>query len=436
MEMDKLVSLCKRRGFMFQSSEIYGGLNGFWDYGPLGTELKRNVKDAWWKDMVTGHDDSGVIEGAPEAYEMTGLDCTIIMHPQVWKCSGHYDLFHDQMVDCRESRRRYRYDQVRGRWVEAKGERIFVATVAEADREEEDTQSRALKYFNLRTKNADQLSWDGGFISLPEIDDLSRALGPDAKTLGTLTEPREFNLMFKTTVGALGGEEDVAFLRPETAQGIFVNFKNVLDSTRVRIPFGIAQIGKSFRNEITPRNFTFRSREFEQMEIEFFCSPNASKNWYLYWRDRRMKWYVDLGLAGEGQLGFPQPFRANPVGCGGEDLVLDGPSDHCILAVGQDEVGRVGDDLGAFEGQGSGRFGEDPIEADHHADLDALPFNNLEACIPRAEQHFLLVKEVGLAVIRHHAILGDSGSRVEEDALCGFCVAANNHAAGLSGHFT
>jgi glycyl-tRNA synthetase len=299
MEMDKLVSLCKRRGFMFQSSEIYGGLNGFWDYGPLGTELKRNVKDAWWKDMVTGHDDSGVIEGAPEAYEMTGLDCTIIMHPQVWKCSGHYDLFHDQMVDCRESRRRYRYDQVRGRWVEAKGERIFVATVAEADREEEDTQSRALKYFNLRTKNADQLSWDGGFISLPEIDDLSRALGPDAKTLGTLTEPREFNLMFKTTVGALGGEEDVAFLRPETAQGIFVNFKNVLDSTRVRIPFGIAQIGKSFRNEITPRNFTFRSREFEQMEIEFFCSPNASKNWYLYWRDRRMKWYVDLGLAGE-----------------------------------------------------------------------------------------------------------------------------------------
>ena len=299
MEMDKLVSLCKRRGFMFQSSEIYGGLNGFWDYGPLGTELKRNVKDAWWKDMVTGHDDSGVIEEAPEAYEMTGLDCTIIMHPQVWKCSGHYDLFHDQMVDCRESRRRYRYDQVRGRWVEAKGERIFVATVAEADREEEDTQSRALKYFNLRTKNADQLSWDGGFISLPEIDDLSRALGPDAKTLGTLTEPREFNLMFKTTVGALGGEEDVAFLRPETAQGIFVNFKNVLDSTRVRIPFGIAQIGKSFRNEITPRNFTFRSREFEQMEIEFFCSPNASKNWYLYWRDRRMKWYVDLGLAGE-----------------------------------------------------------------------------------------------------------------------------------------
>ena len=122
MDMDKLVSLCKRRGFLFQSSEIYGGLNGFWDYGPLGVELKRNVKEAWWRDMVTGHDDLDVLPGAPEAYEMTGLDCTIIMHPQVWKCSGHYDLFHDYMVDCRESKKRYRHDQVRGRWVEAKGQ--------------------------------------------------------------------------------------------------------------------------------------------------------------------------------------------------------------------------------------------------------------------------------------------------------------------------
>ena len=299
MEMEKLVSLCKRRGYLFQSSEIYGGLNGFWDYGPLGVELKRNLKEAWWRDMVTGHDELAVPPGAPEPYEMVGLDCTIIMHPQVWKCSGHYDLFHDEMVDCRESKRRYRYDQVRGRWVEAKGERIFVATVAEADKEAEDTQSRALKYFQLRAKDADQLKWDSAFLTLPQVDDRSRVLGPDAKSLGTLTEPREFNLMFKTTVGALGGEEDVAFLRPETAQGIFVNFKNVLDSTRVKVPFGIAQIGKSFRNEITPRNFTFRSREFEQMEIEFFCQPKSSQQWYQYWRDRRMKWYVDLGLAGE-----------------------------------------------------------------------------------------------------------------------------------------
>jgi len=299
MEMEKLVSLCKRRGFLFQSSEIYGGLNGFWDYGPLGVELKRNIKDAWWRDMVTGHDDSSVSAGAPAAYQMTGLDCTIIMHPQVWKCSGHYDLFHDQMVDCRESKKRYRYDQVRGRWVEAKGERIFVATAVEAEKEEEDTQSRAQKYFGLRKKNLDQLAWDGPFVTLPEIDDLSKVLGPDAKSLGTLTEPREFNLMFKTFVGALSGEEGAAFLRPETAQGIFVNFKNVLDSSRVRLPFGIAQVGKSFRNEITPRNFTFRSREFEQMEIEFFCHPDSSNQWYQYWRDRRMKWYVDLGLDGD-----------------------------------------------------------------------------------------------------------------------------------------
>ena len=302
MEMEKLVSLCKRRGFLFQSSEIYGGLNGFWDYGPLGVELKRNIKDAWWRDMVTGHDDSSVSAGAPTAYEMTGLDCTIIMHPQVWKCSGHYDLFHDQMVDCRESKRRYRYDQVRGRWVEAKGQRIFVATAVEVEKEEEDTQTRALKYFNLRKKKADELAWDGPFLTLPEIDDMSKVLGPEAKTLGTLTEPREFNLMFKTFVGALAGEEGTAFLRPETAQGIFVNFKNVRDSTRVRIPFGIAQIGKSFRNEITPRNFIFRSREFEQMEIEFFCHPDSSNEWYQYWRDRRMKWYVDLGLASDRLL--------------------------------------------------------------------------------------------------------------------------------------
>lgn len=300
MEMEKLVSLCKRRGYLFQSSEIYGGLNGFWDYGPLGVELKRNLKEAWWRDMVTGHDDLSAPAGAPEAYEMVGLDCSIIMHPQVWKCSGHYDLFHDFMVDCKESKKRYRWDQVRGRWVEAKGKRIFVTTMADAEQEEQETQQRALKFFNLRGKDVDQLKWDGGFVSLPAVKDhFAEVLGPDSKELGTLTEPREFNLMFKTYVGALSGEEGAAFLRPETAQGIFVNFKNVIDSTRVRVPVGIAQIGKSFRNEITPRNFTFRSREFEQMEIEFFCNPKQSADWYRYWRDRRMAWYTSLGLSGE-----------------------------------------------------------------------------------------------------------------------------------------
>ncbi|MDZ4851837.1 MAG: glycine--tRNA ligase [Pirellulaceae bacterium] len=299
--MEKLVSLCKRRGFMFQSSEIYGGMNGFWDYGPLGVELKRNIKDAWWRDMCSGHNELSHPQGAPTPYEMVGLDCTILMHPQVWKCSGHYDLFHDFMVDCRESKKRYRFDQVRGRWVTAKGQKIFVTTMVEADTEHEDVTRKALKFFNMRNKDADQLVWDGGFMSLDKIDPADRGsiMAPDALALGTLTEPREFNLMFKTYVGALSGEEGAAFLRPETAQGIFVNFKNVLDSTRVRIPFGVAQVGKSFRNEITPRNFTFRSREFEQMEIEFFCHPNQSKEWYCYWRNRRMAWYTQLGLAGE-----------------------------------------------------------------------------------------------------------------------------------------
>jgi glycyl-tRNA synthetase len=211
--MDKLVSLCKRRGYLFQSSEIYGGLNGFWDYGPLGVELKRNIKEAWWRDMVTGHDDLTAPAGAPDAYEMVGLDCTIVMHPQVWRCSGHYDLFHDMMVDCRA-------EGCKGRF------------------------------------RADHLA------NTPCPLKPSKTAGQHDKC--ALTEPREFNLMFETYIGALRDEDNKAFLRPETAQGIFVNFKNVCDSSRVRVPFGIAQIGKSFRNEITPRHFTFRSREFEQ----------------------------------------------------------------------------------------------------------------------------------------------------------------------------
>ena len=299
MDMDQLVALCKRRGFLFQSSEIYGGLQGFWDYGPMGVELKRNVREAWWRDMVTGHNELLVPPGAPSAYEMVGLDCAIIMHPQVWKVSGHYDLFHDFMVDCRESKHRYRHDQVQGRWAEYHGKRVFITSEASGAEGEEERQQKAMKFFNLRAKSADELQWQGEAVSLATISDTSAVLGPDAKTPGTLTEPREFNLMFKTIVGALGGEEDAAFLRPETAQGIFVNFKNVLDSTRVGIPFGVGQIGKSFRNEITPRNFTFRSREFEQMEIEFFCHPSQSLAWYQYWRDRRYQWYLDLGLAGD-----------------------------------------------------------------------------------------------------------------------------------------
>ena len=293
--MDEIVSLCKRRGFLFQSSEIYGGLQGFWDYGPLGVELKRNLKDAWWQDMVSAHDTLTRLPGSPYAYEMVGLDSTIITHPQVWKCSGHYDMFHDYMVDCRESKKRYRFDQIRGQWVRHRDELIFVTTLGDSN-ELDDIQRRALKFFKLRPKDCSELFFEGPVISLDKAGRLEAVLGPDAKAAGTLTEPREFNLMFKTTLGAVGGENEYAFLRPETAQGIFVNFRNVVDSSRVSIPFGIAQIGKSFRNEITPRNFTFRSREFEQMEIEFFCHPSQSSDWYSYWRERRLSWYVNLGL--------------------------------------------------------------------------------------------------------------------------------------------
>ena len=310
MRMEELVALCKRRGFLFQSSEIYGGLNGFWDYGPLGVLLKRNVKDAWWNDMVARHNEQKLLPGAPDKFGMVGLDCSIIMHPQVWKCSGHYDLFHDFMIDCRESKKRYRFDHIKGRWVEGlkHGEngapaakvRVFVTTI-ETENELDALEQAAMKFFGLRKKDAESLVWDGEIQGIDsfENNDFSQVLGPDAKHVGTLTEPREFNLMFKTTVGALGGEDDAAFLRPETAQGIFVNFKNVVDSVQARVPFGVGQIGKSFRNEITPRNFTFRSREFEQMEIEFFCHPSESEKWYRFWRDRRFQWYVDMGLAGE-----------------------------------------------------------------------------------------------------------------------------------------
>ena len=307
--MDRIVSLAKRRGFIFQSSEIYGGLNGFWDYGPLGVALKRNLKECWWHDMVAGHDELATLPGAPASYEMTGLDCTIIMHPQVWKCSGHFDLFHDWMIDCRESKRRYRYDHLHGRWASHRGKKIFVVTDQSGDEAAPHTVLKAQKFFGLRAKQVDEIEWEGNLVPLAAsvaggTVALSGALGPDASEPGTLTDPREFNLMFETRIGALAGnDDDRAFLRPETAQGIFMNFKNVLDTSRVSVPFGIAQIGKSFRNEITPRNFTFRSREFEQMEIEFFCKPADSAAWYRYWRDRRWNWYLSLGLtAGKLQL--------------------------------------------------------------------------------------------------------------------------------------
>ena len=296
--MEKIVSLCKRRGFVFQSSEIYGGLNGLWDYGPLGIELKRNIKNAWWADMVTSHNERIQPEGAPRSFQMTGIESSIIMHPRVWKTSGHYDLFHDLMVDCRESKRRYRYDHIKGAWVEHGEQKVFVSCITDGDAKEEITR-RALQHFKLKAKYADQLTWHSEVADLTTVTETDQVLAPDAKELGTLTEPREFNLMFETHIGAMQSDDSKAFLRPETAQGMFVNFRNVVDSSRVKVPFGIAQQGKSFRNEITPRNFTFRTREFEQMEMEFFCHPSESREWYQFWRDRRFKWYVDLGISEE-----------------------------------------------------------------------------------------------------------------------------------------
>jgi glycyl-tRNA synthetase len=225
VDMEKVVSLCKRRGFIFQSSEIYGGLASAWDYGPLGVELKQNVKAAWWKAVVHNRDD------------VVGLDASILMHPKTWAASGHTENFFDILVDCKNCKKRFRKDHI--------GEKC--PSCGKSD----------------------------------------------------FTEGRAFNLMLKTFLGPVEDSGSVAYLRPETAQGIFVNFQNVLDATHRRLPFGIAQIGKSFRNEITPGNFTFRTREFEQMEIEYFTRPEEAGRWHQDWIEQRFQWYCQLGMQKE-----------------------------------------------------------------------------------------------------------------------------------------
>ena len=299
MDMEKLVSLCKRRGFIFPSSEIYGGINGFWDYGPLGVELKRNIKDAWWRDVVR-NDETVTPEGAPSPYQMVGLDSAIVMNPQVWVASGHVGGFSDPMVDCRETKGRYRADQLYVYEFDLVGRTLSLAVVGgtEVDARaalDERTQALARKgSLGYKLKELPEPTV-ATFESL-SADARAKAWGPSATEAGTLTEPRQFNLMLETNVGAVVEEANKTYLRPETAQGIFVNFKNVIDTSRVKLPFGIGQVGKSFRNEITPRNFIFRSREFEQMELEFFCRPEQAKDWYQYWRDTRFAWYVRHGL--------------------------------------------------------------------------------------------------------------------------------------------
>ena len=263
VDMDTLVSLCKRRGFIFQSSEIYGGLGSAWDYGPLGVELKRNIRNLWWRDTVHLRRD------------VLGLEAAVLMHPRVWEASGHLERFTDPMVDCRECKRRFRADHVDEQlWIHycpAKKENKFEIPAGEA-----------CKHCGAR-----------------------RSLCPVCGK-GELTEPRQFNMMLRTFLGPVEEDAAVTYLRPETAQGMFVNFDNVLQAMRRKLPFGIAQIGRSFRNEITPGNFIFRTREFEQMEMEFFVNPldtvegqPADEYWLEHWIEARMAWYQRYGIRAE-----------------------------------------------------------------------------------------------------------------------------------------
>jgi glycyl-tRNA synthetase len=278
------VALCKRRGFVFPASEIYQGINGFWDYGPLGVELKNNIRDAWWQEMVRcpplGPD------GQP--LDIVGVDTSIIQNPKVWEASGHASGFSDPMVDCRESKARYRYDHVR---VFRHRSNSALPLFAFLEGEPEPAQKKLTKVKNTTPDEFEELA-----LSAVAPAELARVIGPDASKPGTLTEPRQFNLMFKTYVGAVQDDTATAYLRPETAQGIFLNFKNVLDTMRVKVPFGIAQVGKAFRNEVTPRNFIFRSREFEQMEMEWFCHPSEAQKWHAFWCERRAQWWQSIGL--------------------------------------------------------------------------------------------------------------------------------------------
>ena len=285
VDLNTLVSLCKRRGFIFQSSEIYGGLASTWDYGPLGVELKRNVKDAWWETMVRGRDD------------MVGLDASILMHPDVWRASGHVDSFSDPLVECRECRHRFREDHL---WVwegvPPKGGKNII-TVSAAAGSMTEAANIVMNELTRQNKLPDQ-----GSFGLPtpraaqDVQDKIKIPCPNCGTVGGLGHPRMFNLMFKTFLGPVEDDASIAYLRPETAQGIFVNFNNVLTATRRKLPFGIAQMGKAFRNEITTGNFIFRTREFEIMELEFFVQPDEAEAWHRRWVEESMGWYTGLGI--------------------------------------------------------------------------------------------------------------------------------------------
>jgi glycyl-tRNA synthetase len=255
-KLDDIVSLCKRRGFIFQSSEIYGGLASCYDYGPLGVELKNNVKRAWWKHVVQMRDD------------VVGLDASIFMHPLIWKASGHADKFADLVSECKKCNTRTRVDHLKD---------------SENNSQKAEEHS---EHVNVEIEEAQGYN-------------LSNKVCPNCGTVGQFTAPMPFKLMFETQMGANVEDSMTMYLRPETAQGIFANFRNILDTTRVKIPFGIAQIGKSFRNEVTTKAFIFRTREFEQAELEFFCEPGTDEQWYEHWKEQRCNWYLNLGLKKE-----------------------------------------------------------------------------------------------------------------------------------------
>ncbi|MGE0108293.1 MAG: glycine--tRNA ligase [Bdellovibrionales bacterium] len=297
--MNRLVSLSKRRGFIFQASEIYGGLNGFWDFGPLGVQLKNNLRDRWWHDMV----ECPPIGPDGKPLSIVGLDSSIIQHPTTWHASGHVGGFADDMVDCRESKARYRADHILCMEVsyEQKGtvKSLGMLSVIEGSDAAKTLETKAKKLIQ-KSGGGELIPFDMksaiNFVKLSS-EQQKAVVGPDANEAGTLTEPRAFNLMFESYVGVFQNEDSKVYLRPETAQGIFLQYKNVLDTSRVKPPFGVAQVGKSFRNEVTPRNFIFRSREFEQMEMEFFCPPEEGMMWYRFWVETRMNWWQSIGCS-------------------------------------------------------------------------------------------------------------------------------------------
>lgn len=338
--MDAIMALCKRRGFVYQASEIYGGINGFWDYGPLGAQLKKNLRDAWWQDMIM-NPCWGRKGPNGEKVRCVPLETRIIQHPKVWEASGHVAGFNDPLADCRVCHARIRADKAYSGWV-LQGQDC--ATLSRADIESPHPSRAALmelavegdspqqaaagiaaavlmaaktqKVRELREFIVDSIDVRADQTVFALVANSKLYMGylfqldnkpaprtcPRCLSKGSLTPTRQFNLMYDTYSGAVREDAAKVYLRPETAQGVFVQFKNVVDTTRVRIPFGIGNTGTSFRNEVTPRNFTFRSREFEQAELEFFCHPSESVEWYTFWRDFRMDWWKAIGLAGDNLI--------------------------------------------------------------------------------------------------------------------------------------